>query len=245
MIPRAILATAALALRATLFPAPAPGQTARVPLAAEPPPPAGNLVSRQVLTVAGLLFAGALAGDYEFRDESQERRNGLSDGLARVGNTFGDWRFIVPGLTVGYLAGDIAGSGGVREAVVQAGAAAALATGLAGGLKLAVGRARPYAAGNSFEFRPFSGATSFPSGHTAVAFALATAVADHTHDGWSDYVLYGAATLTALSRVNDNKHWATDVLAGGLVGHLSARWVSRRLGPIQVTPAGLSVYLNW
>lgn len=227
-----LLATAALALQVAVYPPPAPAQ-------------ADRLVSAQVLTVAGLLFAGALAGDYEFREESQERRDGLSNAAAMVGNSFGDWRFIVPGLTAGYLAAEIAGSDGTKGTVVRAGAAAALATGLVGGVKFAFGRERPYAAGTSFEFRPFSGASSFPSGHTAVAFALATAVADRTDDPWSDYVLYGAATLTALSRVNDNKHWVSDVLAGGLLGHLSARWVSRRMGPVQVTPAGLSVSLRW
>jgi membrane-associated phospholipid phosphatase len=141
------------------------------------------------------------------------------------------------------VAGDIAGSSAVKRTAVQA--AAALATALAGGLKYTVGRARPYAVGGSFDFRPFSGASSFPSGHTAVAFALATAVADQTRDGWSDYVLDGAATLTALSRINDNRHWTSDVLVGGLVGHFSARWVTRRMGPLRVTPAGLSVYLRF
>jgi membrane-associated phospholipid phosphatase len=160
-----------------------------------------------------------------------------------LGNTFGDWRFIVPAITAGYVAGDIAGSSAVKRTAVQA--AAALATALAGGLKYTVGRARPYAVGGSFDFRPFSGASSFPSGHTAVAFALATAVADQTRDGWSDYVLDGAATLTALSRINDNRHWTSDVLVGGLVGHFSARWVTRRMGPLRVTPAGLSVYLRF
>lgn len=241
MTARGTLATAALALQATLLPA----QTYRVPAAHQAPVPAGSLVSGNLLTVAGVLFAGALLSDYELRDEAQERRDALSNAAAGLGNAFGDWRFIVPGLAAGYVAGEMLGSKGVTGTVVQAGAAAALATGLAGGLKLAAGRARPYAAGNSFEFRPFGGGTSFPSGHTAVAFALATVVADRTRDGWSDYVVYGAATLTALARINDNKHWASDVIAGGLVGHLSARWVTRRMGPLQVTPAGLSVDLRF
>jgi hypothetical protein len=241
---RATLATAALALLATLLPASAPAQ-ANVPLAVEPSNQGGELVSRPVLKVVGLLFAGALMGDYEFRDEAQERRDGLTNAVAEVGNSFGDWRYLVPALSAGYLTAEITGSDGLKRTFVQAGAAAALATGITGGLKYTVGRARPYAAGNSFDFRPFSGANSFPSGHAAAAFAIATAVADQTTDGWSDYVLYGAATLTALSRINDNKHWTSDVLVGALVGHVSARWVTRRMGPIQVTPGGLSVYLRF
>jgi PAP2 superfamily len=241
MSPRAALLAAVL----TLLPSLASAQTRFVPSAVEPAKQSSHLVSRRVVMVAGLLFAGAVMGDQEFQEETQEGRDGLSNSAARVGNTFGDWRFIVPTLTAAYVAGDIAGSKGVKSAAVQAAAAAVLATAVAGGLKYAVGRTRPYAARTSFDFHPFSGASSFPSGHTAVAFALATAVADQTQDRWSDYVLYGAATLTALSRINDNKHWASDVLVGGLVGHLSARWMTRRMGPLQVTPAGLSVYLRF
>jgi membrane-associated phospholipid phosphatase len=241
---RAALAAAVLALRATFIPLTAPAQAHFVP-SAEPAKQSSHLVSRRVITVAGLLFAGALMGDQEFQEEVQEGRDGLTNSVARMGNTFGDWRFIVPAITTAYVAGEIAGSGPVKRTAVQAGAAAVLATALAGGLKYAMGRARPYAASTSFDFRPFSGASSFPSGHTAVAFALATAVADQTRDGWSDYALYGAATLTALARINDNRHWASDVLVGGLVGHLSARWVTRRMGPVQVTPAGLSVHLRF
>ncbi len=241
MSPRAALLAAVL----TLLPALASAQTQLVPSAVEPAKQSSHLVSRRVLTVAGLLFAGAVMGDQEVQEETQEDRDGLTNSAARAGNTFGDWRFIVPALTAAYVAGDIAGSSGVKGTAVQAAASAVLATAVAGGLKYAVGRSRPYAARTSFDFHPFSGASSFPSGHTAVAFALATAVADRTRDGWSDYLLYGAATLTALSRINDNKHWASDVLIGGLVGHLSARWVARQMGPLQVTPAGLSVRLRF
>jgi membrane-associated phospholipid phosphatase len=241
MLPRAALAAAVL----TLFPPPASAQTLFVPSAVEPARQSSSLVSQRVVTAAGLLFAGALIGDQEFQEEVQEERDGLTNSAARMGNTFGDWRFIVPAITAAYVAGDIAGSSAVKSTAVQAGAAAVLATAVAGGLKYAFGRTRPNTARTSFDFHPFSGASSLPSGHTAVAFALATAVADRTHDGWSDYVLYGAASLTALSRINDNRHWASDVLVGALVGHLSARWVTRRMGPLQVTPAGLSVYLRF
>ena len=40
--------------------------------------------------------------------------------------------------------------------------------------------------------------------------------------------LYGAAGLTAWSRVNDNRHWASDVAAGALVGIASAKLMNGR-----------------
>src|SRR5688572_32196685 len=40
--------------------------------------------------VAGMLLAGAMLGDRELREESQEARSGTSNSIASVGNSFGD-----------------------------------------------------------------------------------------------------------------------------------------------------------
>jgi membrane-associated phospholipid phosphatase len=245
MTARGRLAIAALAFHATFLPVPALAQTDYVPSAIAPAPAAGPVLSRRTATVAGLLFAGALLGDQEFREEAQERRGGMTNSIASVGNTFGDWRVLVPALSAGYLAGEIAGSSEIKGTLLRAGAAAALATGISSGLKYTIGRNRPDIAGTNVELRPFSGSNSFPSGHTAAAFAIATAVADQTHDGWSDYVLYCAATVTALSRINDNRHWTSDVLIGGLIGHLSAKWITRQMGPVRIAPTGVTVNLQF
>ena len=160
-----------------------------------------------------------------------------------MGNTFGDWRVIVPALSAGYLAGEIAGSSEIKGTILRAGAAVALATGISAGSSTPSAGTAPIR--GHLEFRPFSGSNSFPSGHTAAAFAIATAVADQTTDGWSDYLLYGAAGLTALSRINDNRHWTSDVLIGGLIGHLSAKWVGRQMGPVRIAPTGVTVHLQF
>jgi membrane-associated phospholipid phosphatase len=245
MTVRGKFATAALAFSASLSPLPALAQSDQVPSAVAPIPTASPLISRHTATVAGLLFAGALLGDHEFQEGAQGARSGFSNSLASVGNSFGDWRILVPALSAGYLAGEIAGNDALKGTIVRAGAAAALATGLSSGLKYTIGRNRPDVAGTNIEFRPFSGSNSFPSGHTAAAFAIATAVADQTTDGWSDYVLYGAASVTALARINDNRHWTSDVLFGALIGHLSAKWIGRKMGPVHVAPTGVSVNLQF
>lgn len=68
--------------------------------------------------------------------------------------------------------------------------------------------------------------TSFPSGHTSLAFAAATVYAME----YSDRPLvkigaYSAASIIGLSRITENKHWASDVLIGGILGHLIGRQV--------------------
>lgn len=242
--PKAV-AAAGLVWCASIVPPPATAQTDFVPSAVSTAVPSRPLISRGTAMSAGILFVSALLGDQELREETQEYRGRTTNSLAGIGNAFGDWRLIVPAVSAGALAGEILGSRDLKGTVLRAGAAAILATGITGGIKYAVGRARPHVAGTNLEFHPFSGANSFPSGHTAAAFAIATAVADQTQDGWSDFLLYGAATLTGMARINDHKHWASDVVIGGLVGHFSARWVGRELGPVRVTPSGASVQLQF
>ena len=245
MIVRGPLAIAALAFHATLFSLPAAAQADRVPSAVTIPTHAGPLISRRTATMAGLLFGAALLGDRSVREEAQEHRGTTSNSMARIGNSMGDWKILVPAISAGYIAGAVTGSSDLKRVMFHAGAAALVATGVTSSIKYTIGRTRPTFAGDPDQFRPFTGANSFPSGHTAVAFAIATAIADETDDGWSDVALYGAATLTAMARINDDRHWTSDVLIGGLIGHLSAKWVSRQMGPVRVSPAGVTVNLQF
>jgi len=68
--------------------------------------------------------------------------------------------------------------------------------------------------------------SSFPSGHTTVAFAAATVYAmEYRIKPWVPIVSYSAASLIGLSRLTENKQWATDVLVGSALGYLSGRQV--------------------
>jgi len=68
--------------------------------------------------------------------------------------------------------------------------------------------------------------SSFPSGHTTVAFAAATVFAmEYKNRPWIPIFSYSVATLIGLSRMTENKHWATDVLVGAALGYLSGRQV--------------------
>ena len=112
---------------------------------------------------------------------------------------------------------------------------------VSGVVKFLTGRQRPYVINaNSVEAEPaFYGPfkiirnadgnkanNSFPSGHTTVAFAAATVYALEYKDKPLVPVLcYSAATLVGLSRITENKHWVTDVVAGAALGYLSGRLV--------------------
>src|SRR3569832_19288 len=63
---------------------------------------------------------------------------------------------------------------------------------------------------------------SFPSGHTAAAFAIAGVVAMHLRRAWSTALLLVLASGVGLSRMAVGVHWPVDVLAGAAVGWASA-----------------------
>lgn len=61
--------------------------------------------------------------------------------------------------------------------------------------------------------------TSFPSGHTTTAFAVASVLAHGYKDKiWIGLTSYTVAALVGISRINDGKHWATDAIAGAALG---------------------------
>lgn len=95
-------------------------------------------------------------------------------------------------------------------------------------LKEAFGRSRPIAGRGVFHFATFSGNASFPSGHTTQAFAVASVIAARYGDNpWIDSAAYGIATLVGVARIDHRAHFASDVLAGALIGHTIGRIVVR------------------
>lgn len=63
---------------------------------------------------------------------------------------------------------------------------------------------------------------SFPSGHTSAAFSTATSLT-YAY-GWKAALpAYGLAALSGLSRIADDKHWASDVVAGAFLGIIWGR----------------------
>ena len=68
--------------------------------------------------------------------------------------------------------------------------------------------------------------SSFPSGHTTAAFAAATVYAlEYKNSPFIPILSYSAATLIGLSRLTENKHWASDILVGGMLGYLCGKQV--------------------
>ncbi|HKG68269.1 MAG TPA: phosphatase PAP2 family protein [Segetibacter sp.] len=67
---------------------------------------------------------------------------------------------------------------------------------------------------------PYGGNSAFPSGHTALAFAAARVYAmEYKNVPAVPVIAYSIAGLIGSSRIIENRHWATDVFAGALLGY--------------------------
>lgn len=92
-------------------------------------------------------------------------------------------------------------------------------------IKMIAGRARPYTneGKNSFEFLrglKSDDYQSFPSGHSGLSWAITTPYAEE-YSKW----LYVIPTVISGFRVIEDKHWASDVVIGSLIGYLTGKIV--------------------
>jgi membrane-associated phospholipid phosphatase len=95
------------------------------------------------------------------------------------------------------------------------GAAVAGSTGFL--LKWVVGRGRPGRDDPDY-FKAFSSNSSFPSGHTLMAFTAAEIASREYPSLWIQIPSYVIATSVGVSRIAADQHWVGDVLASALLG---------------------------
>ena len=200
-------------------------------------------------TVAGGFVAagfGLYTADGRLRRNAQENRSRDTNRVSDFGRPFGDY-WALGGTAIAWAGGEVTGMKRVAR-FGNLGLESAAIAGLTGFIvKCAVRRSRPYAErgravwGSGPGIHSGSSNLSFPSGHSETAFAIATVAACE----WADYPLVGTmalglATLAALSRVNDDKHWCSDILAGSALGVVTGLVVYRRnaaQAPVALRPA--------
>ncbi len=182
-----------------------------------------NFLRDASLTLAGtavLFFADNSVRDFALRNQSE-----LNGNIFSADKFYGNIYSI--GLSVSiYGYGLLARDSKIRKTGLQAMTAvfyAGLATTL---IKSVLGRHRPYLNDGNKKFSPFSIDNDFlslPSGHTTVAFALSTVMANaYNNFAWQTF-WYSIAGLTAASRIYHDRHWVSDVFLGAVIGYSTAK----------------------
>jgi membrane-associated phospholipid phosphatase len=204
------------------------------------------------VVAAGIGTVAAFDEDIE-RAIRQHRNNTLTnifDNVQPLGN-----EYAIGLVGTFYIYGEIFKDPNAKTTALDAISASAIASGiLANSFKYVVGRGRPTDNHGAYNFQPFSGQDSFASGHTTEAFALASVISEHYNMPWVQVTSYGLASTVGYARLNNNRHWPSDVLAGAAIGTFVGKTVvhfnkNHRTMPLQpiVGPNmnGAEVSLPW
>ncbi|MDI6840401.1 MAG: phosphatase PAP2 family protein [bacterium] len=177
-----------------------------------------------------LVATGSFASNDEtIRNFSQSRRSSTTDKIDDIFRPLGaEGAALMLGSV--YLYGCITSNTKLKKAALLSGESALISTAIVGAIKCLIGRSRPYMEKGAFSCSPpsiYSDNHSFPSGHTSTAFSIASCITDEYKNPIIGGLAYGVATVVGLSRVNDDKHWASDIFVGSLIGISVGRTISK------------------
>lgn len=197
--------------------------------------------------IAGAAAAGL--GGLFLLDETidsfvQDNRSSTTNKIADVFNIFGESYYMAGASVALWAAGEATDNVRLQRVGLHGVQAIVVAQLLTEATKRIGSRLRPAFSDSSWDFFESydNGGDSFGSGHVATAFALATVISQEYKQDypWAPYLAYGIATGTAFARLNDERHWASDVALGALWG-IGAGWMVSKYSPfrderIQVLP---------
>jgi membrane-associated phospholipid phosphatase len=202
--------------------------------------------------VAAVLAGGAAlsAVDEPVQRFTQRNRSHTLDNISGGFRQEGEPLYYA-GISLGVLGvGLVSGDADIRRAGARLVTSVAISGATMEIVKMITGRSRPNEGVGAFTFHPFTSLHdsagietrgAFPSGHTTAAFAVATSLADDINSPIADVLLYTAATGTAWSRINDNRHWLSDTFIGAALGITTAKLVSGRWRIFNLKPPAFLV----
>jgi hypothetical protein len=207
---------------------------------ARSPAKLGHLNKRDALyllgfsaATAGLVATDARASNSITSDEGDRRASRYASNIL-VGAAIGS-------STIKYLVGCHEHNRQRRDDAVREWESMAFGLGSVGALKYIFRRQRP---GPLSKGEFFDSATSFPSGHSAIATAWAAVLGEEYPGYLWRYLALGGAGVTSFLRVTARQHYPSDVLVGGMIGHLTGEYICRNRKCREATPRAQIEPLN-
>lgn len=177
---------------------------------------------KQLIIPSVLIGYGAIGmGNGQLKSFNSQLRNKVRENIDKK-ITIDDFTRYAPAVSVyGLNALGIEGKNNLRDRSVILLTSQLIMTGTVFGLKSVTNIERPDGSDNN----------SFPSGHTATAFAGAEFLWQEYKDKsiWYGIAGYAVAAGTGAFRIYNDKHWLTDVVAGAGIGILSTKiayWIN-------------------
>jgi membrane-associated phospholipid phosphatase len=176
--------------------------------------------------------AGFIASDSHVMPYFRDHQSNLSD----LNSTFNQWITMgeIAAVPVGLMvAGTARHDSYAKITALLAGRGYADTEVLEFAMKLVTRRERPsdVPAGQSFNHTFFKSqlvslnGSSFPSGHAAGAFCVATVVSTrYKNHRWVPWAMYSLATAISLSRITTLGHFPSDVFVGAAMGYTVSRF---------------------
>lgn len=148
-------------------------------------------------------------------------------------NEWGNWKIVAP-ISAGIFAGSLLGDNTkFQDAAFTSLQSLLLAKAAANAGKFIFARARPGNREGPYDINFVdTDYTSFPSGHTAAAFALVTPWVIY-YPGPITYSLMAIPVGTGIARIAKGRHWLSDVTAGAALGFSLAYRLSKKHLDIQ------------
>ena len=175
--------------------------------------------STDTAKLVSVFAAAALLAHPADRESVDSVRANLTKGVTHAGNTGGGAFAQLGGSLATYAVGRATGHRELAAIGGEVFRAQIVSQAMVQGAKFLVQRERPDG----------SNSLSFPSGHTASAFATATVV--QAHYGWKAGIpAYALASAVSASRMASNKHYLSDVLVGAGLGIAAGRAVTFKVG---------------
>jgi hypothetical protein len=207
---------------------------------AKSPAKLGHINKRDALYLVGFSAATAalLATDTQFSnsitsDEGDRRASRYASNIL-VGTALGT-------STIKYFLGCHKHNRQRRDNAVREWESMAFGLGSVGALKYIFRRQRP-GPGSKGDF--FDTGTSFPSGHSAMATAWAAVLGEEYPGYLWRYLALGGAGVTSFLRVTAREHYPSDVLVGGMIGHLTGAYICRDHKCREVPPRTQIKHIN-
>ncbi|MEO2068627.1 MAG: phosphatase PAP2 family protein [Desulfurobacteriaceae bacterium] len=183
--------------------------------------------NKKALTIFGSALGLSFLLDEKVRELVAKNQSKFLTDFTDFTNNFGEYKLLFPSIAFLGTTGYLTKNKKLAEASLtslEAGFTAGLIT---VGIKVAIGRQRPYCSNDPFTFKPFDGTfdcMSFPSGHTTLAWSMITPFAVY----YDKPILYLIPISVNIARIYKNKHWLSDTVMSAGLGFSIGYFFSKR-----------------